>query len=140
MNYKPHRLLTFDVIARCLILATASTTCSLGWFVPFSLTAKLIQDGGAYGQIALLLLTACVVIGWIDIFINDVLPASVFFEAIRSRRNNLYHFLAGVYLIEAYVGVGKSFGIEDFLPISYAMNGILAAWYSWTVTVRATNV
>ena len=133
---QPHRLLKFDLISRLAILAQASTTVTLGWYVPQSLTARLLADGGTYGYITLILFTACVIAGLVDAVINDFLPASIYLTWICKRRHSVYHALATLYFVQAYVGVGVDVGLEDLLPLGYMLTGIVTAWYSWTTSLR----
>ena len=137
---EPHRLLKFDLIARCAILAQASATSLLAWFVPTSLTAKLITQGGVYGNLVLILFTGIVLVGLLDIFINDILPPQVYLEAVRKRRHSIFHILAGLYFVQAFVGVGQTLNFEDFLSLVYLISGIVAAWYSWAISLRANHV
>lgn len=135
-----HRLLKFDLIARCAILIQTAFTCLLAWLVPTSLTARLIADGASYGRGVLLLLTLVVVAGAVDILINDFLPDRFVLPGIKRRRHVLYHLVAGLYFVQAFAGVGNTINVEDILCLSYVCTGGAAAWYSWTVSLRATHV
>ena len=137
---QPHRLLKFDLIARCAILQQALVTCVLAWFVPVSLTSKLIAEGNQYGHFVLIALTAVIAVGIADIFVNDVLPAKFTLQWCRQRRHKIYNFIAGLYFIQAFAGVGDTLNAEDILCFAYFLEGGIAAWYSWTVSVRAEHV
>ena len=136
----PHRLIKFDLIARCAILLQAGMSCLIAWLVPTSLIARLIADGGVYGHNVLLLLTVTVVVGLLDVLINDLLPERMRLECTRRRRHGIFHILAGLFFVQAFVGVGDSIDIEDLLSLSYLLNGLIAAWYSWAISIRATHV
>lgn len=135
-----HRLLRFNLIARCQALVACTATCLLGWFVPVSLTAKLLAEGGSYGRLTLVILTICLVLGWLDVLINDFMPERYSFVAVLKRRHRLFYILAGLYLIEAYVGFGDTLGAEDLLSFIYILNAGTAFWYSWAVSIRAGDV
>lgn len=135
-----HRFLGIDLITRCSILSQTALTCALAWFVPTSLTAKLVASGHDYGQIQLLLLTGAVLLGWLDVLINDLLPESWQWCWSRKRRHTIYHVLAGLFFVQAFAGVGSTLDVEDILSVAYLLNGSMAAWYSWSVSIKATHV
>ena len=134
-----HPLLKFDLIARCAIITVAISTTLLAWFTPLSLTAQLIAAGGSYATIVMALFTACVVIGLLDILINDFLPPQITLIFLRRRRYILYHVLAGLYFVRAFASVGETIGNEDLLPLSYILIGMVSGWYSWASAVRAEH-
>ena len=131
-----HRWLRFDLLARCAILVQASTTAGLGCFVPGSLTARLLAEGGAYGDVVLALFGGVVVLALLDLIINDVLPPCIVWRAIHKTRHKLYHFLAALYFVQAFAGVGSTVTIDDLLPLSYLAIGLVCAWYSWAITLQ----
>lgn len=135
-----HRLLKFDLIARCAILTQVVFTCALAWFVKTSLTAKLIATGASSGYAVLVVLTVIAVACVLDIVVNDLLPDSYVLASVKKRRHLLYHVVAGLYFIQAFAGIGTSLDVEDILCLSYLFTGGLSAWYSWAVSLRATHV
>ncbi len=135
-----HRLLKFDLVARCAILVQAIFTCALAWLVPTSLTGRLLAAGATYGHAVLVLLTIVAVTGVLDILINDFLPDGFMLASIKRRRHVLYHLIAGLFFIQAFAGVGALLDVEDILCLSYLFTGGLSAWYSWAVSLRATHV
>lgn len=140
MTPEPHHLIKFDLIARCAILSPALYTCALAWFVPASLTAKLIASGHGYGHTLLILLTACVIVGMLDVLINDLLPERIFLTYFRRRRHLIFNVLAGLFFVQVYAGIGDVVNAEDLLSLAYLSNGLVAAWYSWATSLRATHV
>lgn len=135
-----HRLLQFDLLCRAAILCSASITVALAWFVPRSLTALLLADGGSFGWVVLSLLTACVLVGWLDVLINDVLPDGWQIAFARHERHRGYAMIAGLYLLQAYASIGDAITADDLLPLGYTAQACIAAWYSWTTAVRGWNV
>lgn len=133
---RPHRLLQFDLQVRVGILFAATITCLLAWFVPQSLTEILLAEGGDVGTVVLCLLTLATLIGYADVLINDLLPEPFSLSVVRHNRHLGYSLIAALYLLQSYVSVGESLGPEDLLPLGYALNALLAAWYSWTTAVR----
>lgn len=137
---QPHRLLRFDLLVRVAILFAATITCLLAWFVPQSLTAVLLDQGGAIGQVVLVALTMAVAIGYADVLINDLLPDRFSLPAVKHNRHLGYSIIGGLYLLQAYVSVGDSIGPEDLLPLGYMLNAIMAGWFSWTTAWRGWHV
>lgn len=137
---RPHRLLQFDLLVRVAILFSATITLLLAWFVPQSLTAHLLVDGGSIGQIVLMLMTAAVLVGYADAGINDLMSDRYAIAIIKRNRHLGYSLIATLYLLQAYVSVGRTFGAEDLLPMGYTLNAFLSAWYSWTTAVRGWHV
>lgn len=135
-----HRLLKFDLIARCAVLQQAVVTCCLAWFVPMSLTSKLIDQGAEYGTTVLIALTCVITVGALDILVNDFLPNRFTLQYFKQRRHHLYHLIAGLYFVQAFAGVGSSIGVEDVLCAAYLLAGGVSAWYSWAAAVRANHV
>lgn len=137
---RPHRLLQFDLLVRVGILFAATTTCLLGWFVPQSLTAVLLEGGAEIGCAVLIVMTGAVAIGYADVLVNDLLPDRYSLPIAKHLRHLGYSLLAALYLLQAYVSVGDSMGPEDLLPFGYALNAVMAAWYSWTTAIRGWHV
>lgn len=137
---RPHRLLQFDLLVRVAILFSATTTCLLAWFVPQSLTAVLLASGAEIGRVVLIVMTGAVAIGYADVLINDLAPDRYSLPLAKHLRHLGYSLLAALYMLQAYVSVGDTMGPEDLLPLGYALNAILSAWYSWTTAVRGWHV
>lgn len=137
---RPHRLLQFDLLVRVAILFASTITLLLAWFVPQSLTAHLLAEGGNVGRAVLMLMTAAILVGYADTLINDLMTDRYALSVIKRNRHLGYSLIATLYLLQAYVSVGGSVGPEDLLPMGYAMNAFLAAWYSWTTAVRGWHV
>lgn len=137
---RPHRLLQFDLLVRVAILFAATITCLLAWFVPQSLTAVLLADGAEIGRAVLLVMTGAVVIGFADVLVNDLMPDRYSLPVAKHLRHLGYSLLAALCLLQAYVSVGDSLGPEDLLPFGYALNALMAAWYSWTTAIRGWHV
>lgn len=135
-----HRLMKFDVIARCAIMIYSAFTCTLAWFVPTSLTAKIIAQGGGYGYVVLIAFSTIIAIGFVDICINDILPDCYSFRSVKVRRHKLYHYVATLYFIQAMVAVGDRIDVEDFVAAFYFLIGVVAAWYSWAAACRGEHV
>ena len=137
---QPHRLLRFELICRCMVLVAATTTCLLGWYVSNSLTYKLIYEGGPFGEMLQIIMTACVAIGLIDVFVNDILPARFHLNFVKHKRHLGYMALGGLYLLQAYASVGPTIGVEDILPLGYLANASVTGWYVLILSVRGWHV
>ncbi len=140
MTETVHRLLKFDLICRCAILATSMTTAGLANFVPTSLTSKLIASSGHYGIITLILFSSAVLLGLLDAIINDLMPDVFSFVWLKRHRHLIYFSLSGLYFAQGFVAVGGSLDIEDVLAASYAASGIVITWYAFAISVRANHV
>jgi len=130
----------FDVLVRVAILFACTITCLLAWFVPQSLTATLLQDGGDIGHAVLVLMTVATLIGYLDVVINDLMPDHCSLAIVKHYRHLGYSLIAAVYLLQAYVSVGETVGAEDLLPFGYMLNALMSAWYSWTTAIRGWHV
>lgn len=137
---KPHRLLRFDLICRAAILCASTITGILAWFVPRSLTAQLLDDGGVIGLAVLVVLSVSTLIGWLDILVNDLLPDRFHWYAAKRHQHQGYALIAGLYLLQAYTSIGDSISVDDLLPLGYIGNAGIAAWYAWTTAVRGWHV
>lgn len=126
-----HRLLRFDLLVRWSILSTSTVTCLLAWFVPNSLTALLLHDGGSLSDFVLLALTLSVFLGYVDFLINDVLPVKFVIKFLKENRHLGYSLIGGIYMLQTFVSVGSCIGPEDLLPLGYLMNAFVCGWYSW---------
>lgn len=137
---KPHRLLRFDLLVRVAILFAATITSLLAWFVPQSLTSVLLANGGVIGQSVLLALLVVTGIGYADVVINDLAPERFAWPLVKLNRHLVYSLIGGVYLLQAYVSVGESLGLEDLLSFGYGLNALLCGWFSWTTAWRGWHV
>ena len=137
---RAHRLLQFDLLCRAAILCSASITVALAWFVPRSLTAQLLSDGSEFGVVVLVLLTACVLVGWLDVLINDVLPGGWELACAKHERHRGYALIAGMYLLQAHVSIGGAITADDLLPLGYIAQACIAGWYAWSTAVRGWHV
>lgn len=137
---KVSKFLRFELIARAGILSTTTTTCLLGWWVPNSVTALLLKEGGQLGHVVLILLTLCLGVALLDLVVNDFLPKRYHVFWAQRNQHRGYSFLAALYGLQAYASVGDSIGYEDLLPLGYLVTGLIAGWYSWTVAIKGDHV
>lgn len=137
-----HRLLRFDLLVRWAILSTSTVTCLLAWFVPQSLTAVLLHNGGSVSDVVMLALTASVFLGYIDFIVNDILPDQFVFKikCLKENRHLGYSLIGGMYMLQTFVSISATIGPEDFLPLGYVMNAFVCGWYSWTTAWRGWHV
>ena len=137
---RTHRLLSFELLVRWSVLSTSTVTCLLAWYVPQSLTAVLLHNGGPLSEAVLLALTAAVGIGYLDVLINDILPDRYKFNLVKASRHLGYSVIGGLYMLQAFVSVGTTIGPEDLLPFGYLLNAFVCGWYSWTTAWRGWHV
>jgi hypothetical protein len=128
------RLLRYNLLARVAILVQASTTASLGWMSPGSLTARLLESGGQIGQAVLVLMTALVVVGWLDVLCNDAAGRRL--AAPRRHEHLGYLGLGAVYWAQAMAGAALLEGGAWVLLANYLGAGAVCCWYGWTSAAR----
>jgi hypothetical protein len=116
----------FGLLARIAMLVQASLTSYL------LLSAEQIQSltGNAQSNavsVGHLVLAGVVLLGWIDVLVND-LPHRVVIESMKHRRLTLFSVLALAYLLEAFVALDSSVNGRAALIIYYLAAAATAAW------------
>lgn len=135
-----HHLLRYGLIARVALLTQAATTVGLAWLSDGSLTARLLAQGGAVGQMVLVLMTAMVVIGWLDLLANDMLrlarqPAPML-RAARRNEHAGFLVLGVLYWVQAMAGAGITEPGAWVLVVSYLLMGAWCCWFGWASAIR----
>jgi hypothetical protein len=120
------------LLVRVLILLAASVNLGLWLFAPSSLTARLEQATGQ--DVFQLFFSVIVVLGWLDILINDVLPKRVVSHTLLTYRHLLYAVAGAAFLIKAFVGasaesVSTSTGGAFVILLSFLATACVCAWY-----------
>jgi hypothetical protein len=131
-----HRLMRFSLIARCLMLLPATSNVLLAIVAPESLSAMLSRHEGPAQGAVLLVMAALVIVGWLDVLINDFLPESWRMSWARSRRHIGYSFLAAVYLVKALASVDAEVDGATVLAGYYFGAAVLCGWYTWAAALR----
>ena len=127
-----HPLLMYHVAARAALLTQGSATIALGWLAPSSLTARLLVDGGVFGEAVLLAMSAIVCVGWLDVVINDVLPERFKLTWIRTHEHLGYMVLGVAYWSQAMGGAATELAGATVLLLNYLAVGAVCCWYGWT--------
>lgn len=128
--------LLFPFLIRVSLLVQAATTVSLGWWVQSSLTARLLERGGAQGFWVLCVMSGIVVIGLVDAFVNDVLPARFRLLCVRQHRHIGYMLLGATYMIQVFAGISDSPTGAGILLANYTCIGILCGVFAAAATLR----
>ena len=100
--------LRFPFLIRASLLIQATTTVSLGWWAQSSLTARLIERGGTPAILVLCAMSALVLLGLADAFVNDVLPERFSLVCIKSHRHIGFMVLGAAYMIQVFAGISDS--------------------------------
>ena len=131
-----HRMLRYGLIARVVLLTQAGTTAALAWASPGSLSAQLLEAGGEIGQGVLLLMTALVLIGWLDVLVNDCLPGRWQLRATVVHEHSGYLALGAVYWMQAMAGAGLGEPGSWVLVAHYTAIGSCCCWFGWVSALR----
>ena len=120
---------------RVLILLAASVNLGLWLFAPSSLTARLEE---ATGQDAFqTAFSVIVALGWLDVLVNDVLPARIIAHTLLAYRHFLYAAVGAAFLIKAFVGASAGAVSADItgalvILLSFLGTAGVCAWYVFT--------
>ena len=131
--------LQFHFLVRVALLVQASTTVSLAWHSPFSLTARLIEIGGVPAQWVLCAMTAALIVGLADALINDVLPQRFSLQCVRRNRHIGYMLLGATYLIQAFAGLADAPSGAGILLGNYVATGIGCGAFALAATLRPSH-
>ena len=128
--------LRFPFLIRASLLIQATTTVSLGWWAQSSLTARLIERGGAPALWVLCVMSAVVLVGLLDAFINDVLPDRFSLQCIRQHRHLNFMVLGATYMVQVFAGLSDSPTGAGILLANYAAIGVLCGAFAAAATLR----
>ena len=128
--------LRFPFLIRASLLAQAATTVSLGWWAQSSLTARLIERGGTPAMLVLCVMSAMVLIGLVDGFVNDVLPDRFSLLYVKRHRHIGYMTLGATYMIQVFAGLSDSPTGANILLANYAAIGVLCWAFAAAATLR----
>lgn len=132
----PHRLLRFNLMARMSLLTQSTTTASLAWLSPGSLTARLLEQGGDIGLGLLCLMTVLVLVGWLDVLANDLLLRAPILRAVALKEHHGYMLLGATFWVQALAGATLLEAGAWVLLLTYIVTGALCCWYGWASAVR----
>ena len=128
--------LRFPFLIRASLLVQGATTVCLAWWAQSSLTARLIERGGVPAFWVLCVMTAMVLIGLADAFINDVLPDRYSLHCVKQHRHIGYMLLGATYMIQVFAGLADSPTGSGILLANYASVGILCGAFAAAATLR----
>lgn len=131
-----HRMLRYGLIARVVLLTQAATTVALAWASPGSLSAELLAAGGEIGRGVLLLMTAMVVVGWLDVLVNDCLSQRWRLPFTEAHEHSGYLGLGALYWMQAMAGAGALGQGGWVLVFHYVAMGAACCWFGWTSAMR----
>lgn len=133
------RFLRSDLLCRLALLAASWWTCTLAWLVPNSLTGRSFNSGGVSSQVILLGLTMVLILGVLDVFINDLMPDRFVAMTLERWRYYLYHMMASTYFLLAFATIGDALDMDDLISLGYLVNGFLSGWYALAVRLRGIH-
>ena len=131
--------LQFHFLVRMTLLLQASATVSLAWWSPVSLTARLIDIGGAPAHWVLCAMSALLVGGLADAFINDVLPNQFNLLFVQRNRHIWYMLLGATYLMQAFAGLAEAPTGSGVLLGNYLAQGVACGAFAVAATLRPTH-
>lgn len=134
-----------NLIARLYMLFVAQGTVEIAWLIPSSATTRIVESGGTLASFVLGLMTAAVVVGLLDVLVNDVghadqrLPGVIGAPArwLRAQRIHVCYVVGGCYLVQAYAGLGSEVQGTIWLLIYYAKIAALGLGLAWSLRYLA---
>lgn len=125
------------------MLAVAKGTVQIGWFIPSSATARILETGGAVAMAVLVAMAVGFVVGVVDVILNDVLQVAEhrrgpnwFHRAsawMMSARPLVCYWLGTCYLVQAYAGLNAGLGGIGFLLWYYVEVALIAGMLVWSL-------
>lgn len=134
-----------NLIARLYMLFVAQGTVEIAWLIPSSATTRIVESGGSLAAFVLMTMTAAVVVGLLDVLLNDVGRADTRWRGIggaparwlRAQRINVCYVVGGCYLVQAYAGLGSEVQGTIWLLIYYTKIAILGLGLAWSLRYLA---
>lgn len=131
--------LRFHFLIRVALLLQVSATVALAWGTPISVTARLVVLGGPPAHWAMCALTLAALCGWLDVLVNDLLPAHFALPCVQRNRHIGYMLLGGIYLMQCYAGLSVMPTGAYILLANYAAQGLMCGAYALAATLRYTH-
>lgn len=133
--------LQYSLLARLALLTQASTTAALAVFSPTSLTARILQTGGAIGELLAWLLLVVTALGWVDFLLNDLLRGRLARWVARflvANQHTGYLTLGALFLVQAFAGSSLGPAGGSVLVVNYVAIGTLCSWFGLVVALRGS--
>lgn len=137
------RLTRPNLVARLYMLFTATGTAGIGWGLPSSATARIMESGGATAHAIIATMVLATTLGLLDVIVNDgfalqsVLRADGlmgrFVAWLEDRRTPRCFVIGGCYLILTFAGFGSSVPGTFWLLLYYGQMTLCAGLLGWSL-------
>ena len=137
------RLTRPNLVARLYMLFTAMSNAGIGWGIPTSATAKIMESGGMVAHFIVASMTLATVFGLLDVIANDVLdlqrsarPDGLigrFAAWLEWRRTARCFLIGGCYLILAFATHGSPVSGTGWLLLYYLQMTLCAGLLGWSL-------
>lgn len=132
------RLTRPNLVARLYMLFTAMSSAGIGWGIPTSATARIMESGGAMAHVIVAMMTLATVLGLLDVVLNDGFVVSYgrlgrFSAWLEDRRTQRCFVIGGCYLILAFATHGSPVVGTFWLLLYYAQMTLCAGLLGWSL-------
>lgn len=137
------RLTRPNLVARLYMIFTAMGTAGIGWGIPTSATARIMESGGAVAHIVIAAMVLATASGLLDVIANDLAAVRSFvrqdgligrFAAwLEGRRTPRCFMIGGCYLIMTLAGSGSAVPGTFWLLLYYMQMTLCAGLLGWSL-------
>lgn len=137
------RLTRPNLVARLYMLFTAMSSAGIGWGIPTSATARIMEAGGVTAHFIVAAMTLATVFGLLDVIVNDmftvqnlVRPDGLigrFAAWLEWRRTGRCFVIGGCYLILAFATNGSPVVGTSWLLLYYLQMTLCAGLLGWSL-------
>lgn len=137
------RLTRPNLVARLYMLFTALSSAGIGWGIPTSVTARIMESGGMAAHFIVATMTLETVLGLLDVIANDVFDLQSsgrpdgligrFAAWLECRRTARCFLIGGCYLILAFATHGSPVSGTGWLLLYYLQMALCAGLLGWSL-------
>ena len=133
------RLTRPNLVARLYMLFTAFGTAGVGWGIPTSATARIMENGGMTAHAVIAAMVISTAFGLLDAVLNDgfaVRADSLLGRVaawLEGRRTQRCFVIGGCYLILTFAGTGSHVGGTFWLLLYYIQMTFCAGLLGWSL-------
>ena len=141
VRVKLPRLTRPNLVARLYMLFTAFGTAGVGWGIPTSATAKIMESGGITAHAVIGTLVLATAFGLLDVLINDGFVVQErsdgllgrFAAWLDGRRTQRCFVIGGCYLVLTFAGSGSHVSGTFWLLLYYIQMTFCAGLLGWSL-------
>lgn len=135
------RLTRPNLVARLYMIFTSMSTAGIGWGIPTSATAKIMESGGMTAHLVIAAMTLATVFGLLDVIANDGLdlqshlggPVGLFSSWLEGRRTQRCFLIGGCYLVLTLAGSGSDVPGTFWLLLYFLQMTLCAGLLGWSL-------